>query len=158
MSAIDRNFSKGHVIQKRGRDGNVMAEVIADGNGGFTFGGQYYKSLSGAALAVAQSLGLNPRSLNGYVYFGLGENVGAGRGRKVACAEPTLSAAQNVLRLSLKLKIHLGMVAETEQELAAAELVLKAEEEAAIKAEEEEAKGLEARLAEIKARKNGAVK
>lgn len=60
----------GTVLKKMDRDGKVRCECTVNKDG-VTYKGKQYTSLSGAAVAAAEDLGLNSRSHNGFIFWGL---------------------------------------------------------------------------------------
>lgn len=60
----------GTVLQKRDRSGHVRCEALVE-EAGIRYKGTLYRSLSAAAMAAAKDLGLESRSQNGYIFFGL---------------------------------------------------------------------------------------
>jgi hypothetical protein len=60
----------GTVIKKTDRYGNVRCECKVEENG-FRYDGTTYSSLSAAAMAAAQDLGLTNKTQNGWTFWGL---------------------------------------------------------------------------------------
>ena len=60
----------GTALQKRDRHGVVRCECIIE-DGGIRYSGKVYRSLSSAALAAAQDLGLGGKTQNGFTFWGL---------------------------------------------------------------------------------------
>lgn len=60
----------GTVIQKRDRHGALRCECTVE-EGGIRYAGTLYRSISSAALAAAKDLGLQNKTENGYVFWGL---------------------------------------------------------------------------------------
>jgi len=60
----------GTVIEKRDRHGQVRCECTVE-EGGISYGGTLYSSLSAAAMAAAADLGLTNKTQNGYTFWGL---------------------------------------------------------------------------------------
>lgn len=81
----------GTVLQRRDRRGQVRCEATVTA-AGVWFQGTRFTSLSAAALAAARSLGLTPRSLNGWAWWGL-QNPRARRRQRPASA-PTEPAPE----------------------------------------------------------------
>jgi hypothetical protein len=70
----------GTVIQKRDRKGQLRCEcTVVDG--GVSYKGTTYKSLSAAALASSRDLGLQTKTVDGWAWWGLKSRV-AGASKK----------------------------------------------------------------------------
>jgi hypothetical protein len=154
---MDRNFKAGQVIQKRAKDGSVRCECVANGDGTFTYNGRTYASLSAAGLVASRDLGLNNVSCNGYVFWQTeapGKSPNA-RKMRVVPVEPT--AAETLAAAEQCLKTARESVDAWTAVVNAAKI--KVAEEAKIEEAklEEEERALEAKLAEIKARKGAKV-
>lgn len=61
----------GTVIEKHDRGGALRCKCTVEEGGGIRYAGKLYKSLSAAALAAARDLGIEGKSFNGYVWWGL---------------------------------------------------------------------------------------
>jgi hypothetical protein len=62
-------LTPGTVLRKQDRHGRAV-ECTTEAEG-YSYAGQAYASLSGAAAAAAKDLGLKGTSFNGYVFWGL---------------------------------------------------------------------------------------
>lgn len=60
----------GTVLKKVDRDGKIRCECTVTKDG-VTYKGKHFTSLSGAAVAAAEDLGLSSRSHNGFIFWGL---------------------------------------------------------------------------------------
>jgi hypothetical protein len=60
----------GTVIRKLNRHGIVRCECLVE-EGGIRYKGSLYSSLSGAAMAAAKDLGLENKTQNGFIFWGL---------------------------------------------------------------------------------------
>jgi hypothetical protein len=63
-------LTPGAVLRKTDREGKVRCECTVEA-GGFSYQGELFNSLSGAASAAAKDLKLSGTSFNGYVFWGL---------------------------------------------------------------------------------------
>lgn len=61
----------GTVIEKHDRGGAPRCKCTVEEGGGIRYAGKLYRSLSAAALAAARDLGIEGKSFNGYVWWGL---------------------------------------------------------------------------------------
>ncbi len=66
----DRLPPVGTTIRKSDRHGNVRCECVVEQDG-IRFAGTLYPSISAAASAAAQQLGLGSKTVNGFLFFGL---------------------------------------------------------------------------------------
>jgi hypothetical protein len=69
-AAAGMQLANGTKLQKLDRAGTVRCECIVE-EGGYRYGKTVFRSLSAAAAAAAQDLGLAGKSFNGYVFWGL---------------------------------------------------------------------------------------
>jgi hypothetical protein len=60
----------GTLLQKRDRHGAVRCECTIESDG-IRYAGKVYRSLSAAAMAAAKDLGLNNKTQNGFMFWGL---------------------------------------------------------------------------------------
>jgi hypothetical protein len=60
----------GTLLQKRDRHGAVRCECTIEADG-IRYAGKVYRSLSAAAMAAAKDLGLNNKTQNGFMFWGL---------------------------------------------------------------------------------------
>jgi hypothetical protein len=60
----------GTVIEKRDRHGQVRCACTVE-EGGISYDGTLYRSLSAAAMVAAKDLGLTNKTQNGYTFWGL---------------------------------------------------------------------------------------
>lgn len=60
----------GTLLQKRDRHGAVRCECTVE-EGGVRYAGKMYRSLSSAAVAAAKDLGLNNKTQNGFIFWGI---------------------------------------------------------------------------------------
>ena len=74
-SPAPATLTPGTVLKKLDREGKVRCECTVEAEG-FRFDGKLYSSISAAAVAAAQSLGLAGTSFNGYVFWGLAKPSG----------------------------------------------------------------------------------
>ena len=68
-------LAAGTVLKKLDRAGAVRCECTVEPDG-FRYEGKLYPSISAAAAAAAKTLGLNGRSFNGFVFWGLAKPSG----------------------------------------------------------------------------------
>jgi hypothetical protein len=59
----------GTVIEKRDRNGKLRARCTVLEGGKIRYGGKVYESLSGAAVAACEKLGLTTKTINGWVFW-----------------------------------------------------------------------------------------
>jgi len=59
----------GTVIEKRDRHGKLVAKCTVAEGGEIRYAGKTYRSLSGAAVAACEKLGLTTKTINGWVFW-----------------------------------------------------------------------------------------